>query len=182
MKKSTLNLILISLTLISQYTSAARVTNVSKESFAQYGKENAYWVVTVTCDDESKHTVQRKTDQDTWCPKGNNDSCSDNKNVASENVCSDASLAKTKETKDQTQTAAAQQAREAQRVKDAQEKALVEQKIREAEQRIQQQIFLEESIASIQKQIQTLDGREQQIQQRLALINEIIRSDQEDNE
>ena len=179
MKKTTYSLIAIFLTLINQPTLAANVASVSEVNFTQYGKEDAYWVVTVTCDNQSKHIVQQKTDQDRWCPKGSNDFCSEDKNTAFDNVCSDA-YADTNQVKvveqKKTQTTVTPQSRE------AKEKALVEKRIRDAEQRIQQRIFAEERLASIGEEIRVLDEREQTIQQRLIFINEIIKSEEEEDE
>lgn len=197
MKKIPPSLTLIFLTLISQYTSASNVASVSQESFAQYGKEDAYWVVTVACDNQSKHIVQRKTDHDTWCPKANNNLCSDDKKIAFENACSNESTVETEVVKavkvvkaaeiekvKVNETENAKVAVQKKRVQtlaaqDVQEKATIEQRIRAAEQKIQQQFFIEDSLASIQKEIRTLDGREQEIQQRLAQINELIESENE---
>jgi len=138
MKKTTYSLIAIFLTLINQPTLAANVASLSEVNFAQYGKEDAYWVVTVTCDNQSKHIVQQKTDQDRWCPKGSNDFCSEDKNTAFDNVCSDA-YADTNQVK--AKTTVTPQSTE------AKEKALVE-----------------------------------KIQQRLIFINEIIKSEEEEDE
>jgi len=198
MKKITLYLVLICFALISQHTSATNVANTSKENFAQYGKEDAYWVVTVTCNNQNQHTVQRKTDQDTWCPKDKTDSCNEDKKVTFEYVCSDAyaetikqaettkpveitkkiNTAKRVSITDQSKA----QAITTQKAAQAQDKALAEQKKREAEQKIQQKIYIEQSIASIQQEIQTLNNREREIQKRLVEIGDIIRSNDDDDD
>lgn len=189
MKKTTYSLALIFLTMVSQYVFAANVASVSEVNFAQYGKEDAYWVVTVTCNNQSKHSVQRKTDQEIWCPKnnkGNTDVCNENKKTAFENVCADA-YANTPKTNTDTPTVKAVEEKKTptvtpQQLREAKEKELVEQKIREAEQKIQQRIFAEDSIALLQQEIRLLDEREQEIQQRIIFINEIIRSEEEGDE
>lgn len=74
---------------------AASVVELSPEEFAQYGPEDAYWTVQVTCDtSDAENIIQRKTDGNSWCVKGDTSLCSEQKNTAANLACSDEFLAK----------------------------------------------------------------------------------------
>ena len=195
MTKTLTYIALLSLLLASNTINASNVANTSKESFAQYGKEDAYWVVTVTCNDNSEHIVQRKTDQEAWCPKGNDSTCNEDKTAAFNTVCSEAYAIKSKEieaaeelkrqeiaAQQQQEQAQQAQAQQAQNRQTEEEKAAALQAIRDAEQKIQQQIFIEESIQIVQRQLATLSNREREIQRRIAEIDALIESDDEEED
>lgn len=158
--------------------SAANVLSTSGESFAQYGKEDAYWVVTVNCDDNTKYVVQRKTDGEQWCPKGNNSLCSSDKSIAAKNSCSEANntavAKKAKVIKTKAAPIQQENARLTFEQREAAEKAAVERKIREAEYKLQQRIEADEKLLLISTELSNLSLREQQIEQRIIEIDELL--------
>jgi len=176
MNKLTTYLTFISYAFIGSQTLAANVVSVSDESFAQYGKEDAYWVMSVTCD----------TDEDIWCPKGSTDLCSEDKTVAQKNACGDSYTATLIAIKAQQKQQARQrretqnaQRLEAQRQQEL-EKAAIEQKIREEELKIQNKIALEEQILAIEQERLDLTTRELEIENRLIEIDRLIKRAEDD--
>ncbi len=177
MNKATIFLTFTFFILTSNLVSAANVLSTSEESFAQYGKEDAYWVVTVNCDDNTAYVVQRKTDGVRWCPKGNNSLCSNDKSVAAKNSCSEANTAVAKKAKVIKAKAAPIQQENARLTfeqREAAEKAAVERKIREAEYKLQQRIDNDEKLLLISTELSNLSLREQQIEQRIIEIDELL--------
>ena len=65
----------------------AQVKSVSGEDFVQYGSEDAYWVFTAVCGDDSERKIQRKTDGTTWCGKDIDTYCDADKGKAAELIC-----------------------------------------------------------------------------------------------
>ena len=183
MNKLTTYLTFISCAFISSQTMAANVVSVSDESFAQYGKEDAYWVMSVTCDDDNgERVVQRKTDEDTWCPKDSSDLCSEDKAVAQKNACGDAyttTLIAIKTQAKQRRESQNAQRLEAQRQQEL-EKAAIEQKIRDEELKIQNKIALEEQILAIEQERLALTTRELEIENRLIEIDKLIKNADDD--
>ena len=187
MNKLTTYLTFISYAFIGSQTLAANVVSASDESFAQYGKEDAYWVMSVTCDDNNgERIVQRKTDEDTWCPKGNTNLCSEDKTIAQKNSCGDSYTATLIAIKAQQEQQARQrretqnaQRLEAQRQQEL-EKAAIEQKIREEELKIQNKIALEEQILAIEQERLDLTTRELEIENRLIEIDRLIQRAEDD--
>jgi len=45
----------------------AQLKSTTAENFAQYGPEDAYWVFSAICADDSERPIQRKTDGNQWC-------------------------------------------------------------------------------------------------------------------
>ena len=163
------------LMIVSKTSLAAGIEDVSSDNFVQYGKEDAYWAVTVTCNDKSKHVVQRKTDAESWCPKNDSSVCNEDKTVAFEYVCSDAYLAKIEQAKPKPVVAKVQPAQPTSpSITSAQEKAAVEQKIRAAEQKIQELIIIQDSIASINQELSKLNNEELELKRRITEIDVIL--------
>lgn len=78
----------LAMAVISPAALAAKVASVSPETFAQYGKENAFWEISVRCEGiEPERIIQRKTDGDDWCPKGADNLCGPDKAQAAINAC-----------------------------------------------------------------------------------------------
>ena len=183
MKKLTTYLTFSFCVLIGSQTLAANVVSVSDESFAQYGKEDAYWVMSVTCDDDNgERIIQRKTDEDTWCPKDSTDLCSEDKATAQQNACGDAytaSLVAIKAQAQQQRQSQNAQRLEAQRQQEL-EKAAIEQKIREEELKIQNKIALEEQVLAIEQERLALTTRELEIENRLIEIDKLIKNADDD--
>lgn len=184
MTKATRLIALLFISMITCSTGfAANVASVSKENFAQYGKEDAYWVVTVSCDDGNEHVVQRKTDQDSWCPKGSDSLCSEDKEVAYKNACSEAYTQQTKE--NQAEAAAKRRAQEAARAaaeeqRIAREIAAAEQAAFEAEQNLKNKIAIEEKLLRIEQERLALSQRQLEIERRIVEINDLLKTEYED--
>ncbi|MFT5574252.1 MAG: hypothetical protein ACI9FR_003190 [Cryomorphaceae bacterium] len=69
---------------------SAAVVELSAEDFAQYGQEDAYWTVNVTCEGSSaENIIQRKTDGSQWCAKEDANACDEAKDTVAKRVCSD---------------------------------------------------------------------------------------------
>jgi hypothetical protein len=69
---------------------SAAVVELSAEDFAQYGQEDAYWTVNVTCEgSSSENIIQRKTDGTEWCAKNDATACDEAKDAVAKMVCSD---------------------------------------------------------------------------------------------
>jgi len=164
---------------MTHIASAANVTDMSSESFAQYGKEDAYWVISVSCDnDNQKRTIQRKTDSEQWCPKGNTALCSTDKQVVAKNACGNeyttqnkllaAEKAKKIAAKKRQQQLAAQQ-------REAAEKAAAEAAIQKAEQELKERIVLEERMIEIEQKRLELLQRELEVDRRIVEIDDLIK-------
>ena len=61
--------------------------SLSGEDFVQYGNEDAYWVFTAVCSDDSERKIQRKTDGTDWCGTDLTDFCDADKKAAAELIC-----------------------------------------------------------------------------------------------
>lgn len=81
---------LLVMSTLSAVSLAAPVTSIAPETFAQYGKENAFWEASVSCADvDAPRVIQRKTDGEVWCPKGAANLCDASKDKAAANACGD---------------------------------------------------------------------------------------------
>ena len=66
----------------------AQVANISAETFAQYGKDEAYFVAEVECEQGGAlRAIQRKTDGNNWCGKDVAGYCDASKDAAAKKVC-----------------------------------------------------------------------------------------------
>lgn len=171
-------------TLLVLQNGHAAVSTISSEEFAQYGREDAYWVFTVQCTDDDKgRIVQRKTDGSLWCGKDIEGFCDDDKNAAAEKVCSSEysqALINISEQQEQQQQTLADQQRaekrateERQRAARARERAATE-RAKAAEQRRQaaaeelrrNEISIEQKILELEQQELELRRKELEIQRR----------------
>jgi len=158
----------IAVLMLNNTVLAADVNSVSAESFAQYGRE-----------------IQRKTDGDSWCPKGALNLCSTDKDTAAKNACSDdyTQLAKAaKERELQAENAKAQE--EARR---RQQAAAAEAKQREAaakpapvvressQETIQEKILIQEERIKIEQEKLQLRSREIELEKRAVEIEELLK-------
>lgn len=163
---------------ISNTLFAADVTNVSSESFVQYGKENAYWAVSVSCDDGlSDRVVQRKTDSETWCPKDDDSLCSEDKLVATQNACSPAYQAEVIATAKKKALESRRRAKAAEAA--AKEKENAERVIREAELALQNKISIDEQLVAIEQKRLELSQQELEIDRRIVEIDEILKTEED---
>jgi len=174
--KFLLILSLIASTFHSSNAVAANVTTLSEESFEQIGKD-AFWIISVSCDDgNGDRRVQRNADTDTWCPKGDDSLCNEDKATAAKNACSDAYKA---------QLIAKQEAQEKQKADElaaAREKESIEQAIYEAEQALQAKILIEEALTAIEQKRLKLVDQELKIERRLTEIEEILKTEGDEEE
>jgi len=175
----------IAVLMLNNTVLAADVNSVSAESFAQYGREDAYWIATVSCEGGAENIIQRKTDGDSWCPKGALNLCSTDKDTAAKNACSDdyTQLAKAaKERELQAENAKAQE--EARR---RQQAAAAEAKQREAaakpapvvressQETIQEKILIQEERIKIEQEKLQLRSREIELEKRAVEIEELLK-------
>jgi len=168
-------LLLLNASLSSAF--AADVVNVSKETFAQYGKEDAYWEVIVSCEgSDIQRTVQRKTDKDTWCPKGNNSLCSEDKSIAYKNACNATYSAEL-----QNALIEKRKIEQAQTERREQQARLAAQQ-RAAAQKQQNQIALEERLLSLEQQRLSLSKQQLKIENRISEIDEILENEDDDDD
>ncbi|RBP48425.1 hypothetical protein [Arenicella xantha] len=176
--------------------SHAKVKSQTADEFAQYGPEDAYWVFTVTCADDSERKVQRKTDGEQWCAKDVDGFCDTDRVIAAEKSCSEEYLAAAgqastkakpaapKPSADQ-QRAAAEKEREAKRrqqqereraAQAAKEKADAEAK---REQEAKDQISIQEELLKIEQEKLNLRRQELELQQRAVEIEELLEKSEE---
>jgi len=153
-------------------TALSQVSSISSDNLVQYGKDDAYWVASVTCTDESERIIQRKTDGNEWCGKAIEGFCDSTKESTAAKICGaqyTSSLSLLEATK-QAQNEAAQAE---QRAKRAEQERLAEQQRAEqrrlADQRVEQQRLEREkkaaaAAAPLKRQI-TIDEELIQIEQ-----------------
>jgi hypothetical protein len=92
--------ILVPLILFAPIAWSAAVVELSAEDFAQYGQEDAYWTVNVTCEGSSaENIIQRKTDGTDWCAKEDANACNEAKDEVAKIVCGDQYLSNLSNTK-----------------------------------------------------------------------------------
>ncbi|GHA16832.1 hypothetical protein GCM10008090_28100 [Arenicella chitinivorans] len=172
-------------------TASAQVKTKTAEEFAQYGPEDAYWVFTVTCEDDSEHKVQRKTDGDLWCAKEIEGFCDANRDIAADKVCGDAfgeAYAEQKNTIDAEQAARKQAEAESERkrseaaaAKQREEQAKQQAAQRaqaEADAKVQRQLSIEEELLKIEQEKLDLRRQELELQERAVQIQELLDQEQ----
>jgi len=164
--------------------SGSIAATLSGESFKQYGAEEAYWVISVSCEDGSAaRVIQRKTDGNEWCGKDADGFCAADKASAADKVCSAeysgilnerkqaqaAKIAKEREEK------AREQARQ-QAARDAREKAARETAARQraAEASRQSKIKIDEDLLQIEQEKLSLRRQELELQRRAVEIREAL--------
>ena len=151
-------------------TTDALAVKLSTEEFKEYAREEAYWVVSVDCEDGSEsRTIQRKTDGDQWCSKDLDGYCYDTKVVASDKVCGSAfSVAFTQAIENQqAEERAAREKREQERKRqqaaesERQNKLAIEAELLEIEQSKlslrRQELELQKRAVEIRDQLKALD-------------------------
>ena len=155
------------LTLTHHHDVAA--VKMSTEEFKEYAREDAYWVVSVDCENGSEaRIIQRKTDGDQWCSKELDGYCYDTKVEAADKVCGNQfSLAFSQVLESQRLEAQAQRQRaEAERKKIEQEK----QRKAEQEKDRQNRLAIEAELLEIEQQKLSLRKEELALQKRAVEI------------
>ena len=87
MKKVLKPAVIFATTVLFSSSAMSQVSGISSDNLVQYGKEEAYWAAEVTCADESKRVIQRKTDSSAWCGKAVAGFCDKTKEDAAKKIC-----------------------------------------------------------------------------------------------
>ncbi len=162
-------------------SSASNAAVLSAEEFKQYAPEEAYWVVSVDCQDGTEpRVIQRKTDGTQWCGKEVEGFCFTERSKAAENVCASEYTA----TVNEKAEAQAEQQRVAQAQRQAQEKAARDQREAQArasaarkqaeEAKRQSQIRIDEQLLQIEQEKLSLRRQELELQRRAVEIRESL--------
>jgi len=177
--------VLLGAVLTAPIASSAAVTSLSPEAFAQYGKENAFWEVTVSCEgSDVERIIQRKTDADSWCPKGAENLCSEERNEAAKNACGDdysalldREVRAKQEQADQERLARQQRAAEEERQRAqaaAASKARAKPTISPADAKLRSRISIQEQRIKLDQEKLELRRRELALERRAIEIEEIL--------
>lgn len=165
------------------FTSSAisQVSSVSSDNLVQYGKEDAYWVADVTCADDSKRVIQRKTDSNTWCGKDIDGFCDETKDAAAIKICGTqytSSLALLEAARQAQNDAAAAQdrANRAERER-AEQRRLADQRLQEqiAERQAREQRIAQEQRIALEKK----NAAPAPLKTQISIQEELIQIDQE---
>jgi len=137
-------------TVLFTSTAVSEVSSISGDNLVQYGKEEAYWVADVTCDDNSQRGIQRKTDGDQWCGIDFDGFCDTTKESTAKKVCSaqyTSSLNLLEATK-QAQNSAAEAEERAKRAEEARAQSIRAEQRRLADQRLESQRLERQRVAN----------------------------------
>jgi len=166
----------------------SQVSAISSDNLVQYGKEEAYWVADVTCSDDSKRSIQRKTDGNEWCGKAVDGFCDASKEGTAEKICGaqySSALSLLEATK-QAQNNAAQAEERAKRAEQerAEQRRLAEQRIQQqraereriaaAAAPLKRQITIEEELIQIEQEKLDLRRQELELQRRSTEIEALL--------
>lgn len=170
----------------------AQVTNISSETFAQYGKDEAYFVADVSCNQGgAARAIQRKTDGDEWCGKDVAGFCGASKDAAAKKVCSSDYTATLEEVETKAKAereaaaakaraVAAEKERAAQARKAQQERARAAQIERDkkaavaAAAPLKKKISIEEQLIKIEQEKLDLRRQELELQRRAVEIQKLL--------
>ncbi|MFT6406793.1 MAG: hypothetical protein ACJAQ6_000203 [Arenicella sp.] len=169
-------------------TALSQVSSISSDNLVQYAKEEAYWVADVTCADDSKRVIQRKTDGNQWCGKAVKGFCNTTKEGTAAKICSaqyTSSLSLLEATK-QAQDNAAQAEERAKRAERerADQRRIANQRIEQqriererkaaAAAPLKKQITIEEELIQIEQEKLNLRRQELQLQRRAVEIQAML--------
>lgn len=155
---------------------------LSNEELQQYGPEEAYWVVTVDCEDDTPtRVIHRKTDGNEWCAKDFDGFCGDSKDATSKNVCG-ADYTAQLEAQQLEAEAEAERRREEQSRRDAERRREAQAQEQQAQARqaaaqqaeIQNQISVDEELLRIEQEKLSLRRQELELQKRAVEIREAL--------
>jgi len=173
---------MVAVALSLSQVSLAEVVSVSPEAFQQYGKENAFWEVTVNCSiagENVDRVLQRKTDGSQWCGKEVDSTCDQNKGAAAAKVCGETyteALNRLNEQRRQEQARADQRKAEQAEV-EAQQQAAKRNALQAADRQraLQNTISIEEQRIQIEKEKLRLRRRELELQRRAQELEELLK-------
>jgi len=169
-------------------TAMSQVSNISSDNLVQYGKDEAYWVANVTCSDEGKRTIQRKTDGNEWCGKSVEGFCETTKENAAKKVCGaqyTSALTLLEEAQQARDNAAQaeERAKRAERER-AEQRRLADQRIEQqrierekkaaAAAPLKKQITIEEELIQIEQEKLNLRRQELELQRRAVEIQALL--------
>ena len=164
------------------FTSSSMAVTLSNEELQQYGPEEAYWVVTVDCEDDTPNRViHRKTDGNEWCAKDFDGFCGGTKDATSEKVCG-ADYTAQLEAQQLEAEAEAERRREEQAQRDAERRREAQAREQQAQARqaaaqqaeIQNQISVDEELLRIEQEKLSLRRQELELQKRAVEIREAL--------
>ncbi len=155
----------------------ANAAKLSGEQFKEYSAENAYWVVSVDCEDGTpERTIQRKTDGSEWCGKSVEGYCAPTKPAAADKVCAAeyaAVLAERAES-ELAQKREAEAKAKAERERREREARVAAERQRAAEAKRQNQIKIDERLLEIEQEKLSLRRQELELQRRAVEIREAL--------
>ena len=165
-------------------TAAAQVSSISSDNLVQYGKDQAYWESEVSCSDDSKRTIQRKTDGSEWCGKDIEGFCDATKESAATKICGTqySSALALLETAKQAQNDAAQaeqRARQAEQQRARQDRLANERQLELERQQaaaapLKKKISIEEELLKIEQEKLDLRRQELELQRRAVEIEALL--------
>ena len=167
----------------------AQVASISAETFAQYGKDDAYFVADVECEQGgSTRAIQRKTDGNDWCGKDVTGYCGASKDAAAKKVCSTeyssaislledktkaeeaAAAAQARADSERERAAVAERERADQARRAQQQRARAEQERKAAAAPLKKKISIEEQLITIEQEKLDLRRQELELQRRAVEI------------
>lgn len=169
-------------------TAMSQVSNISSDNLVQYGKDQAYWVANVTCSDESKRVIQRKTDSNEWCGKAVEGYCDATKESTAKKICgaqytSTLSLLEAAKKAQDNADQAEKRAQRAERER-FEQRRLAEERIKQqqlererkaaAAAPLKKQITIEEELIQIEQEKLNLRRQELELQRRAVEIQSIL--------
>lgn len=156
----------------------ASAVTMSGEEFKEYAAEEAFWVVSVDCENGSEpRVIQRKTDGNQWCAKELDGYCYDTKAETGKEVCGE----KYNSEFDQINQQVKEKAQKEQAARDAERKRR-EAAAREATERKraedakrQNQISIDEQLLKIEQEKLSLRRQELDLQRRAVEIRDALK-------
>ena len=162
----------------------SEVSTISSDSLVQYAKEQAYWVATVTCSDDSQRVIQRKTDGNEWCGKAVDGFCDADKEAAADRICGTqytSALSLLEATKQAQNEAAEAEERARRAERERQEQLAAQQRQQQAERErqaatapLKRQITIEEELIQIEQEKLNLRRQELELQRRASEIEALL--------
>ena len=154
---------------------SAWAISLSNEEFKEYASEEAYWVVSVDCEDGSdSRVIQQKTDTTQWCSRDLDGYCDDSKEAASEKVCGADFYIELRQIQ---QTEQAQKRAEQTKLEEERERQQSQEKLRESQERERQrQLSIDAELLDIEQQKLSLRRQELELQKRAVEIRDQLKA------
>ena len=154
---------------------SALAISLSNEEFKEYAPEEAYWVVSVDCEDGSdSRIIQQKTDATQWCSKDLDGYCDDSKEVVGEKVCGADFYIELRQIQ---QAEEAEQRAEQAKIEEERERQESQERLRESQDRERQrQLSIEAELLDIEQQKLGLRRQELELQKRAVEIRDQLKA------